>query len=211
MIQQSVSKCAFHLSEQNKLGLAHHIEMGAIKDGIVQSDHYVAELVEPLKEMGYLLPRRHGAQALEIGCGAGMYIRWLQSHGFNYLGIEPDLEIAKFTREKFAKRGVGIDTRLFDEKFVVRTRYAVVLACHVFEHLPDSPEMMRKVCGMLDKEGKLILIVPNDDDPVNPDHFWFYTPQSLRATLETVGFRHVKMTIRQRVKHEKFIYCIASK
>lgn len=211
MIQQSLTKCAFHTAEQNKLGLAHHIEMGAIKDGRVQSDHYVEELTEPLKEMGYILPRRKGANALEIGCGAGMYIRWLVSHGFNYLGIEPDIEIAEFTRSKFGKRGVGIDTRPFDEKFYVRTRYSIILACHVFEHMKDSPEMMRKAWGMLEKDGKLILIVPNDEDPVNPDHYVFLTPQTLRATLETVGFRDIKITVRQRVKHEKFLYCLASK
>lgn len=211
MVQQSVSKCAFHTSEQNKLGIMHHVEMGAIKDGVVQSEHYIAEITEPLAELGYELPKVKSGNALEIGCGAGMYIKWLRSHGFTYTGIEPDKEIAEFTRKEFGRKGVGIDTRPFDEKLILKAKFDVILACHVFEHLPDSPEMMRKAHGMLDDDGKLILIVPNDDDPVNPDHFWFFTPQNLRATLAKIGFSDVKMTIRQRVKHEKFIYCIASK
>lgn len=212
-VLRSVSKCEGHIAEGGKTGIAHHEEMGAVKNGIVRSLSYIEELREPLKELGFVLPKRksrRGSHALEIGCGVGVYAKWISNHGYDYLGIEPDAEVCAFAAKQFAKRGIGFQAKTFEE-LSLRQRFRVILAAHVFEHMEDAPGMMAKALKMLEPDGVLIIVIPNDEDPVNPDHIWTFTPENLKSTLEKVGFREVKMTLRRRIEREQFIYSVCRK
>jgi 2-polyprenyl-3-methyl-5-hydroxy-6-metoxy-1,4-benzoquinol methylase len=206
-VERSFLKCQIHTLEAGKIGLDYHRSMGALVGEDVQSAHYIEEVVEPLQELGVTLGATQEAKALEIGCGVGVYVQWLQSLGYRYFGVEPDEEVAKFTRAKF---GVPVDTRPL-ERFVTRANYSLVWGAHVFEHLQHAPEMLVRVRSMLNKKSPLVMIIPNDDDQVNPDHHWFFTPENLKATLTRIGFSDVRMTLRRRVQHEMFIYCVAYK
>jgi 2-polyprenyl-3-methyl-5-hydroxy-6-metoxy-1,4-benzoquinol methylase len=207
-VEKNVSKCQFHVDTGGKLGKAHHEEMGAIKDGKTQHISYELELMECLDELGVnIKTRKKAGTVLEIGCGAGSYIPWLKKKGFDYFGLECDTEIAEHTRKAFR---VPVDTRPL-ESYLVARKFNLILAAHVFEHLKDAPAMLVKTRRMLERGGKLIMIVPNDEDPVNPDHLWFFTPENLKSTLERIGFSNVVLTMKRRVKHEQFIYCVADR
>jgi hypothetical protein len=56
----------------------------------------------------------------------------------------------------------------------------------------------------------LRIIVPNDDDPTNPDHLHFFDPMSLGRALDLAGLVVGRMEMRRVVKHEQFIYARAS-
>ncbi len=74
-----------------------------------------------------------------------------------------------------------------------------------------STVLNRKAAGMLIHGGELWTIVPNDDDPLNPDHLWFWNEESLRGCVEAAGLQVVTFAVRQRVEHEKFMYLRARK
>lgn len=206
-VERSYSKCAFHKSESGKSGIAHHEEMGAIKDGIVAHEVYVDELVDPLDEMDVSIGATKGSRCLEIGCGVGSYIPMLRCAGYEYEGIEPDHEIALLTNASFeAKVFCGLY-----EEFQSNHLFDLIFCAHAFEHMEHAPDMMAKAFSQLRNGGRLLLIIPNDDDPVNPDHLWFFNEASLRSVLMKIGFTDIRMAVRQRVKHEKFIYCACVK
>jgi trans-aconitate methyltransferase len=132
-----------------------------------------------------------------------VYIPVLQQAGFVYSGVEPDKEIAVIANVLLSHR-CFIGTY---EDFQTDREYDLIFCAHAFEHMQDSPGMMAKAFSQLKSGGRLVLIVPNDEDKCNPDHLFFYNERSLRSVLMRIGFQDIRMVSRRRVPHEEFIYC----
>ena len=98
---------------------------------------------------------------------------------------------------------------------VLEKGYQVVLDPTARAVEPPCPsakaEMIRKMAAYLDHGGELWIIVPDDSDPVNPDHLWFFTEATLRSTIEAAGLEVVRMAKRKYIERENFIYCRARK
>jgi len=207
-VTRSYQKCAYHKSESGHSGLKHHEEMGAIKDGVVQHELYEKELMECVD-----IPWGMGWNVLEIGCGVGAYIPMFTGRAYAYHGLEPDGEVADFVSRKF--KVLVSECRYEDlplkSPYTKEVFYDLIFCAHAFEHMEDSPGMMAKAFSQLKPGGRLVLIVPNDDDLCNPDHLWMWNETTLRSALMRIGFHDIRMAVRQRVKHEKFIYTCASK
>lgn len=210
-IEKSKSKCDYHRSKGGKTGLEHYRDMCAIDSrGIPQHKRYGEELHFALDELGEIdvCQDTFGTVfALEVGAGLGMYAPYLMQRGFRYEAIEPDKEAASWIENNFDV----LVFRGYLEDFQAAFKYGLIIAAHVFEHLKDAPAGIKKCFDMLSSGGRLILIVPNNDDPVNPDHLWMFTESTLASTLSRIGFKDIRMVSKQVVKHEKFIYCTAVK
>lgn len=203
-VLRCVEKCPAHrrAAKTHRRGLAYFTEMGAIVKGIPRHAHYIAEFHEAgLRVSGW------GNRVLEIGAGLGMYAPLFLQTGHTYEALEPDEEAAAWVRSTF---NVTVHQQPF-ETFSDPEPYDALMAAHVFEHLEDAPGMMAKAASMLTPGGTLYLIVPDDTDLTNPDHLWFFSEASLRATLERIGFKDVFISVRQRIKRERFLYASAVK
>jgi SAM-dependent methyltransferase len=144
-------------------------------------------------------------QALEIGCGLGMLAPLLMREGYHYTGIEPDSEAASWCESTF---DVVVIEQPF-ENVTLSPDFDLIAACHVFEHMHDAPAMIAKAIGLLRPRGKLLVVVPDDSDPVNPDHRWFFTAPNLESTLRAAGAINIRTAVFRRVAHENFIYAYA--
>lgn len=92
-----------------------------------------------------------------------------------------------------------------------RSVYSLLLAAHVLEHLRDAPAAVDLCAGWLLPGGELWIIVPDDTDPVNPEHEWVFTPASLRRCVEDAGLTVERIEVRRRIERERFIYLRARK
>lgn len=208
-IQKNVSKCGFHqdASRDEDTSLAHYELLGCIENGIPQHRRYVAELRGPMNELGVDLPLGYGKDALEIGAGLGMYAPMFLNRGYRYSAIEPLPVPASWIRSTF-------DADVFEggfENYHTEVSPHVIMAAHVYEHMKDSPEMLKKAFDLLAPGGQIFIIVPDDRDPTNPDHYWFFTVDGLRRLMEGTGFKDVRITSRSIIAKEDFIYCFATK
>lgn len=82
-----------------------------------------------------------------------------------------------------------------------RSRYDLVLAGEVLEHVPDAQSFLRGCALLLAPTGRLCVTVPNACCPkigaralagresVHPDHRVYYGPRTLERTLSGAGFR----------------------
>ena len=75
----------------------------------------------------------------------------------------------------------------------------------------DAPAAIRKCADMLAPGGQLWVVVPNDDDPLNPDHTWYFSEQSLRSVVASAGLGGVMISTCQRIERERFLYVRAVK
>jgi 2-polyprenyl-3-methyl-5-hydroxy-6-metoxy-1,4-benzoquinol methylase len=100
-------------------------------------------------------PRR----ILEIGCGKGAVLGFLQSLGHTVHGIDVDSEaIAECNRDL-----PGVDARVGSgaELHFEAGMFDVVLSLDVFEHIRDSDRHLREVHRVLKPGGSYLLQTPN--------------------------------------------------
>ena len=211
-VLKSVSKCEFHLehSRTHPEGetIEYFKELGCFDEqGIPQNQRLINELLDPLLEMQEPLP--HTAlpvRVLEIGCGLGAYIPLFRR--CSYIGVEKSRFACQWVENCF---DAIVSNCMFEDYELSYERFGLILAAHVFEHMKDAPYQLQRCFAALELGGKIIIIVPDDTDPTNPDHRWFFTVPTLHALLEKIGFVNIKSTMRKRVPQENFIYCVAEK
>ncbi len=209
-VLHSVKKCDAHKAgqkEAGELGQAYYQELGTVShDEPIEATErrYVEQLTEAL---GPLPVWSNGACALEIGCGISPYFRAIQGAGYAYLGIEPSEWAAKWMRQ----RGAEVRNAMVEESFLDLPIHEFILAAHVIEHLIDAPLAIVRLGRMLKPRGQLWIVVPNDEDPLNPDHLWTFSEATLGRCIEAAGLFIETMALRKYVAHESFIYCRAKR
>jgi SAM-dependent methyltransferase len=203
-------KCRRHRAMARRpetLDEAYYTSLGVLKDGKIVAEPYIRQLTEALELMPYP-GYSNECFALEIGCGISPYVKEIESTGWFYEGIDPSqlaidwmkshTVLIRFTCAKL-------------EDISEDNRFGFILAAHVFEHLDDAPGAIAKCHDLLEPGGWLWLIVPDDSDPTNPDHQWFFTEETLRRCLEAGGFTVERLVMRKYIERENFLYCAARK
>lgn len=200
-------KCDFHRdwhANNPKTPREYYAPMCFTEDGFLTCGTHWRELTAEVP----MLPVPQGTRAIEVGCGCSMYAPALLGLGYSYTGLEENTWAAQWTREAYC---VDVINATLERARVQQRHYSLVLAAHVVEHLRDSPAGVAKMITLLHEGGRLVVIVPDDRDKCNPDHWWFYTRDSLEAMLSSMGLRDVRVTQKSVVAHEDFLYATGVK
>jgi SAM-dependent methyltransferase len=134
---------------------------------------------------------------LEIGTGAGFFLKAAQRAGWQVQGIELSDEAAGFARQRLGlevaqipAEALGAGTEPLD----------VVVMFEVIEHLFDPRLVLEQALRRLRPGGALVLSTPNFDAlsrlalgpswaVLSPgEHLYYFTRDSLRAILKVAGF-----------------------
>jgi hypothetical protein len=176
------------------------------EDGIPNFVRYIKELGEGVsrEDFSYLTDGL-GRFFLELGAGLGPYIPLLLSGGGRYLAIDDSRFACEWIRRVFYVPCLEQDVETIPDDI----HYDCVLAAHLLEHVWDAPGLLRKMHKIARE--RIYLIVPDDSDPVNPDHRWFFTRETLQVALKRAGFRNIRSKIQRIVPQENFIYTVAEK
>lgn len=206
-----VKKCPRHQRlRDNHVALdeAYYGQFGLVRGGVPQQTAHVAELLQACSELCVAVrPAGQGEGAIEVGCGASPYAPWLQTLGYTYLGVDLSIWATKWLHDVY-----GVATMQTDFMQLPKLdNCGLILAAHFLEHAENAPATCRKFLDTLKPGGQLVLVVPDDQDLSNPDHFWFFTEHSLTAMLEQVGFVEITAVTRRILAKEQFVYCFARK
>lgn len=124
--------------------------------------------------------------ACGLGITGGIYSALTGNKTF---GVDYSLESVKFGRDEAKRFGVkscfsvgdlyhlGIKNNYFDTVYMGQ----------VLEHLTDERGILDEAVRILKPDGKLIISVPKDDSPNNPEHINIYTAESLSKLLSEFG------------------------
>lgn len=133
---------------------------------------------------------------LDIGAGTGEFLLQAKIKKWKTLGIEP----GKLARTRAREKGLSLKknlTDLSDEQFNVITLW------HVLEHLPNLQEQIKRIECLLEKNGTLIIAVPNfkSQDAIHykkfwaaydtPRHLWHFSKNSISMLFQEHGL-HIK-------------------
>ena len=116
---------------------------------------------------------------LDIGCGPGTGLKKYTSNNIVH-GIEPDI-----TRAKIAKKN---NIKVFNcslKKFYKKqeNRYDIIIFFHTLEHMFNPRETIKMIKNLLNKNGKLIIEVPNFLDWVGSWHDSLYLAHTQNFNL----------------------------
>ncbi len=145
---------------------------------------------------------RAPARILDVGCGRGYMLRWLQDWGYEAHGTQLSSAAVQFAREDLGLANIyhgdlseaGYPGEWFD----------FISLYHVFEHLPDPVEQLRELHRVLKADALLYLEVPNGGSlPARwlkadwlawdvPRHRFHYDVDTLSRMARACGFAPVR-------------------
>jgi 2-polyprenyl-3-methyl-5-hydroxy-6-metoxy-1,4-benzoquinol methylase len=113
------------------------------------------------REIEPLLPA-HAAQVLEVGCGSGATLQWLQQAGrcTRTVGIEAFEDAAQRARTCVDTVLLGNAEELVSAAFAPAS-FDLVLCLDVLEHLVDPWSFMVRLPGLLKPGGCVLASIPN--------------------------------------------------
>jgi SAM-dependent methyltransferase len=154
------------------------------------------------------LPLKKDARILDLGCGYGEFLYFLQRAGYeNAAGVELDPGQAEVAR------GLGIkNVRCGDGRELLRAspgEFEFISAIDVVEHFPKAQvlELLKLVYAALVPGGKFLCQVPNAGAFYLPVFYMDFThetpfaPTSLKQALEVAGFTNVLVSGMGPVAH----------
>jgi len=136
---------------------------------------------------------------LDIGCGTGWTSNIWKNEGVRVTGLEPSATRAKIAKERYGLRVIPT----YIENFESPEKFDVIIMRHIIEHLENPLSVLTKVKHHLNKDGLILIIVPNIDcigrfifgtkwTWVLPWHCNFFNPKSTASLLNKAGFAVIK-------------------
>lgn len=144
---------------------------------------------------------------LEIGSGPGYFLQEALGRGWSAKGIEPSVQAYAFS----TKLGMDVCNSAFDESnYRDYLGYDAVYMCNVLEHLSDPLKTLGLAHEVLNDDGLILVVVPNDYNPIQkalrenegfspwwvapPHHLNYFDFESLEQALKTSGFELLEKT-----------------
>lgn len=134
-------------------------------------------------------------RVLELGCGVGLFLAFLQAKGVvDFQGVEMDAKARDFMPASIADRVATESFETFFDTYEGPAFDRIVLL-DVFEHFShgEGVALLRKCLGVLGEGGQIILRVPNVGSPWGLQfqfndltHKSFYAPGNIRQLAMAV-------------------------
>ena len=134
------------------------------------------------------------ARMLDVGCAAGSFLLTAEDRGASLTGFEPDRAMWEAARRRLPR--ARLLNSVFQSSKVAGSRFDLIAASHVLEHVPEPVAFLRGLLEALDPDGLLFLEVPNEDartisamaaGPPGRMHLYFFDPKRLTAVVEAAG------------------------
>lgn len=140
---------------------------------------------------------KRNALCLDVGCATGEFLVELRRRGFQVRGVEPDPRSAEFSR---MTHGLQVWTGTIHDVPDDAGPFDLITLWHVLEHVPDLPQNLLRLHGLLKTGGRLAIAVPNpcSGDARHyqanwvawdtPRHLYHFEPPVMLKLLEQSGF-----------------------
>ena len=135
---------------------------------------------------------------LEIGCGAGQFLRYLKARGFSdTVGVDYDENLAEVLSDIEGCAFVCADANDYVAKVSGARTFDRIVLFDILEHmeLDDAIQLLKGLRSILSKGGKVLLRMPNVSSPWGQrmfygsfDHVTPYTPDRVKELAFMTGY-----------------------
>ncbi len=143
---------------------------------------------------------KNGGNALDIGQGTGEFLNFLKGKGWKVTGIEPNEQARNFAKEHYEIESFG-EEKLKD---LPAGDFDLITMWHVLEHVPDLNSRMEEIKRLIDRQGILLIAVPNLASPDFkmygekwaaldvPRHLYHFSAESMQFLLQKFNFELIR-------------------
>lgn len=142
------------------------------------------------------LPKNKFIKILDVGCGDGGFVLWLQEKGYsNTIGIDISTEMINLSKSMNIKS--TFQDNMFDHLRINKNKYDLIFCRDVLEHLPKEEvvEILRLFNESLKASGDVIIQVPNGYSPNYGKIFYsdfthetLFSESALNQITQVAGF-----------------------
>ncbi|MCH2170883.1 class I SAM-dependent methyltransferase [Myxococcota bacterium] len=137
-----------------------------------------------------------GSRILDVGCGGGRYLLFLEEQGYRVAGVEPNAATAATLRETF---DLDVHTGQIQDANHPDASFDAVTFWWVLEHTHDPLAALREAHRIVRPGGLVVVALQNFDSLARhlfgahwhhvdiPGHLYQFTPRTLTKTLERAG------------------------
>ena len=146
---------------------------------------------------------RPGMSVLELGCGNGLFLRYLEHRGVaDFQGVDGDPRVLDAMPDNLRPRVQIADFADFFAGPAARRTFDRVVLFDVLEHFTpeDAAALLESIGGLLAAEGRIVVRVPNVASPFGLNlqyndvtHRTAFTPGSLSQVARAAGFEAVSI------------------
>jgi 2-polyprenyl-3-methyl-5-hydroxy-6-metoxy-1,4-benzoquinol methylase len=140
-----------------------------------------------------------GWRVLEVGSGGGEFLYLLKKLGYDAYGIEPNEGYAEYAKREYQ---LNIKTGFLQNTQFEENSFEMITLWHVFEHMDNPADILKKIHSYLVTDGLLVIEVPNVEavcsSPKNvfhAAHLYNFNQSTLRRMAERAGFAVVEKTM----------------
>ncbi len=101
---------------------------------------------------------------LEVGCGAGFSVSYLQGDYQSYRGLDYSAELIKIAQDRFGQEA-SFDAVDF-HAFQTDERFDLIFMIGVLHHMVDMQSIVDKCATLLKEDGWLVVNEPQPDNPI---------------------------------------------
>lgn len=156
----------------------------------------------PFLRMSFYPEFVKGGKVLDIGCGIGKYLHYLEDLGWDVYGVDISSRAVEGARKS------GLENVFQGELQEVRFEssfFDVVDLHHVFEHIPNPNETLKEINRILKPGGEVVITLPNFSSLAAkifgkhwggidlPIHLFYFNRRSLDYVLKKNGFEIKKV------------------
>ncbi|WP_372365259.1 class I SAM-dependent methyltransferase [Candidatus Uabimicrobium sp. HlEnr_7] len=120
------------------------------------SSHILKLLSWPLRKAFRSTKIVTNGNFLDVGCGSGHFLVYMQTHGMNCYGVDS----GRFSQEFAAKHNLNIFHGEVAKAKYPSDFFDVITMNHTLEHVVNPSETLRELCRILKPKGRLIIGVP---------------------------------------------------
>lgn len=154
------------------------------------------------KKAAPILRHKRKGKILDVGCGDGSLLKYMQELGWQTYGVEFHDVSARYAREVL---GLNVFSGKLAEADYPEGTFDVITLFHVLEHLADPLKALEKIYALLAQHGVLLIEVPNFGGfeaqifrskwarVAAPLHLYHFTPRTLELVLKKSGFTPVRL------------------
>ncbi len=152
---------------------------------------------------GAYLPFNLDSRILDIGCGSGFLLEWLQNRGYrNIHGIDLSADQVEYCRS----RGLAVDEAEALTFLDEHRGFDLVILTDILEHLKkdEAITIVSAVHEALNAGGAVLIRTPNASSLIATTERWIdlthellYTEQSMRQLLRVCSFNDILITDNQ--------------
>jgi len=177
--------------------------------------HYSSQYFQPyLKTEAIHLKQRFGKRIreirqyvfpgtlLDVGCGAGFFLKLASDTGYTVKGLELSPYAAQYAREKL---GIHVFQGELGDADFSNESFDIITLWHIIEHVRNPRALLYQANKLLKKNGLLAIEVPNIGSPLARiagkhwelmaplEHFYYFNRSTITRYLTECGFAVLRM------------------